>query len=163
MTAPEPGRTAYEARFASRRRHFDSWDSLEPEANRRRSDAEREAVLAAAPPHILTPVALMMFAGLGPKEALSLPREAFRDGELSTSRAKTGEPVFWPAPLPLRMNLAAAPEHAAPTLCAHSEGRPWTLSGFRASWQPPETSNPPEGGLGTSSENKELDGSEGRI
>ncbi|SFU37968.1 MULTISPECIES: integrase [unclassified Methylobacterium] len=108
----------------------------EPDANRPWSDAEREAVLAAAPPHILTPVALMMFTGLGPKEALGLPREAFRDGELSTSRAKTGEPVFWPAPLPLTMILAAAPEHTAPTLCANSEGKPWTLSGFRASWRP---------------------------
>lgn len=108
----------------------------EPDANRPWSDAEREAVLAAAPPHILTPVALMMFTGLGPKDALGLQREAYRDGELSTSRSKTGEPVFWPAPLPLAMILAAAPEHKAPTLCANSEGKPWTLSGFRASWRP---------------------------
>ena len=93
-------------------------------------------MLAAAPPHILTPVALMMFTGLGPKDALGLPREAYRDGELSTSRSKTGEPVFWPAPLPLAMILAVAPEHKAPTLCANSEGKPWTLSGFRASWRP---------------------------
>ncbi|WP_331315734.1 hypothetical protein [Methylobacterium mesophilicum] len=89
-------------------------------------------MLAAAPPHILTPVALMMFTGLGPKEALGLPREAFRDGELSTNRAKTGEPLFWLAPLPHTMILAAAPEHTAPALCANSEGKPWTLSGSRA-------------------------------
>ncbi|KST57473.1 hypothetical protein AO398_08495 [Methylobacterium sp. GXS13] len=54
----------------------------------------------------------MMFAGLGPKEALTLPGEAFRDGELSTSRAKTGERVFWSVPLPLTMILAVAPEHS---------------------------------------------------
>lgn len=107
-----------------------------PERNRPWSDAEREAVLAAAPPHILVPVAVMMFTGLGPKDALTLRKEAYRDGAISTSRAKTGEPVFWPAPLPLAMILAAAPQHGAETLCANSEGKPWTLSGFRASWRP---------------------------
>lgn len=108
----------------------------EPDANRPWSDAEREAVLAAAPPHILTPVALMMFTGLGPKDALSLKRDHYRDGEIATSRSKTGEPVFWPVPVPLAMILAAAPNHAAETLCANSDGKPWTLSGFRASWRP---------------------------
>jgi len=28
-----------------------------------------------------------------------------------------------------------APEHDAITLCANSEGKPWTVSGFRASWR----------------------------
>lgn len=107
-----------------------------PAANRPWSDAEREAVLEAAPPHILIPVAVMMFTGLGPKETLSLPKTSYRDGEISTSRAKTGEPVFWPAPLPLAMILATAPEHGAETLCATSSGTTWTLSGFRASWRP---------------------------
>lgn len=107
-----------------------------PERNRPWSDAEREAVLAASPPHILIPVAVMMFTGLGPKDALTLRKDAYRDGAISTSRAKTGEPVFWPAPLPLAMILAAAPEHGAETLCANSDGKPWTLSGFRASWRP---------------------------
>ena len=50
-------------------------------------------------------------------------------------RSKTGEPVFWPAPVPLREALAIATEHDAVTLCANSNGRPWTDDGFRASWR----------------------------
>lgn len=107
-----------------------------PVANRPWSDAEREAVLEASPPHILVPIALMMFCGLGPKDALTLSRDSYRLGEISTSRAKTGEPVFWPVPLPLAMILAAAPPHNAPTLCANSRGDAWTLTGFNASWRP---------------------------
>jgi hypothetical protein len=107
-----------------------------PVANRPWTDEKREAVLARASSHILTPVALMMFTGLGSKGALSLPKASYRNREISTSRAKTGEPVFWPAPLSLAMILAAAPEHDADALRATSGGTPWTLSGFRASWRP---------------------------
>ena len=32
--------------------------------------------------------------------------------------------------------LEAAPTHEGITLCANSDGRPWTESGFRASWRP---------------------------
>jgi integrase len=32
--------------------------------------------------------------------------------------------------------LDVAPKHDAITLCATSYGRPWTVSGFRASWRP---------------------------
>jgi integrase len=106
-----------------------------PEANRPWSDAERHAVLDAAPAHMLPALALMMMTGLGPKDALALPRNHWRDGEIATRRAKTGEPVFWPVPGPLDEILRAAPRHDAVTLCASSKGRPWTLDGFRASWR----------------------------
>lgn len=106
-----------------------------PEANRPWSDAERHAVLDEAPAHMLPALALMMMTGLGPKDALTLPRNHWRDGEIATKRAKTGEPVFWPVPGPLDAILRAAPRHDAVTLCASSTGRPWTLDGFRASWR----------------------------
>ncbi|WP_424361079.1 tyrosine-type recombinase/integrase [Methylocystis parvus] len=106
-----------------------------PDANRPWSDAERHAVLDAAPAHMLPAIAMMMMTGLGPKDALSLPRSHWRDGEIGTKRAKTGEPVFWPVPAPLDAILRAAPRHDAVTLCASSTGRPWTLDGFRASWR----------------------------
>lgn len=105
-------------------------------ANRPWSDAEREIVLEAAPGHMRSALALMMFTGLGPKDALTLPRTFVRDGEIATWRSKTNQPVFWPMPKPLADILADAPEHSAMTLCATSFGRPWTLSGFRASWRP---------------------------
>jgi integrase len=106
-----------------------------PEANRPWADAERHAVLEGAPDHMRPAIALMMFTGLGPKDALALPRNHWRDGEIATRRAKTGEPVYWPTPATLGAILRAAPEHSATTLCASSTGRPWTLCGFRASWR----------------------------
>jgi hypothetical protein len=80
-----------------------------PEANRPWSDQERDAVLAAAPDHMRSAIALMMFTGLGPKDALDLPRNFAKAGEIATRRAKTGEPVFWPMPSPLAAILAGAP------------------------------------------------------
>jgi hypothetical protein len=41
-----------------------------PKANRPWSDQERHAVLDQAPAHVKPAIALMMFTGLGPKDAL---------------------------------------------------------------------------------------------
>jgi integrase len=106
-----------------------------PEANRPWADEERQAVLEAAPSHIRPAIALMMFTGLAPKDALRMPRTFYKAGEIATRRSKTGEPVFWPAPRALRKILEAGPKHDAVTLCATSKGRPWTDDGFRASWR----------------------------
>jgi integrase len=92
------------------------------------------AVLSATADHIRPAIALMMFTGLGPKDALRLPRSFFKQGELATRRSKTGEPIFWPAPSALTTILMESPAHSAITVCANSHGRPWTESGFRASW-----------------------------
>jgi hypothetical protein len=65
--------------------------------------------------------------------ALTACRRAFyKDGAIATSRSKTGEPVYWPAPAPLRAILK---DHDAITLCANSSGEPWIVCGFRASWR----------------------------
>jgi integrase len=106
-----------------------------PEANRAWADEEREAVLKQVPAYMLPAIGLMMFTGLGPKDALRLPRTFYKAGEIATRRSKTGEPVFWPAPRALREILEAGPKHSAVTLCANSNGRPWTDDGFRASWR----------------------------
>ncbi|GJE58386.1 tyrosine-type recombinase/integrase [Methylobacterium trifolii] len=119
-----------------------------PERNRPWSDAERESVIEAAPAHMRPGLALMMYTGLGPKDALTLPRSFYREGEIATRRAKTGEPVFWPVPAPLAAILDTAPLHTAPTLCANSTGKPWTLSGFRASWRPIRMRLEAAGGVG---------------
>ena len=90
---------------------------------------------SATPCLMLRPaIALMMYTGLGPKDALRLPRSFFKQSEIATRRSKTGEPVFWPAPSALTTILTKSPPHEAITLCANSYGRPWTESGFRASW-----------------------------
>jgi hypothetical protein len=83
---------------------------------------------------MLPAIGLMMFTGLGPGDALALPRNFYKGGEIATNRSKTGEPVFWPCPARLTAILAAAPRHDAIALCANSRGHPWSLNGFQASW-----------------------------
>lgn len=106
-----------------------------PDANRPWADQERHEVLDDAPEHMRPALALMAYTGLGPGDALRLPRTFYKDGRIATKRSKTGEPVYWPAPAPLRTILKDAPKHDAMTLCANSDGKPWTVSGFRASWR----------------------------
>lgn len=119
-----------------------------PQANRPWSDEERHTVLDAAPPHLRPAIALMMFTGLAPTDALRLPRSFLRDGEIATRRSKTGGPVFWPCPAALREALAAAPAHDATTLVANSRRRTWTEAGFRASWRPLRLRLETEGRIG---------------
>jgi integrase len=106
-----------------------------PEANRPWSDEERDVVLDSCPSHMRPAIALMMFTELSPRDALRLTRSHYKEGEIATRRSKTGEPVFWPAPSALVEVLNSAPSHDAITLCANCRGRPWTDSGFRASWR----------------------------
>jgi integrase len=106
-----------------------------PDPNRPWADEERHAILHDAPAHMLSALGLMMFTGLGPRDALTLPRSFFKHNEIATKRSKTGEPVYWPCPTPLIDILDNAPKHTATTLCANSRGLPWTVSGFNASWR----------------------------
>lgn len=110
-------------------------DRNSPDANRPWNDSERHAVLEAAPPHMAPAIALMMYTGLGPQDALTLPRTFYNDGAIATKRSKTGTPVYWPVIKPLKEVIDAAPQHDAITLCATLHGKPWTVSGFRASWR----------------------------
>jgi integrase len=119
-----------------------------PDPNRPWTDQEREAVLAVAPPHMVPAIGLMMYTAIGPTDALTLPKTAYKDGTISTRRSKTGEYVFWPCPAPLATVLEAAPKHDALTLCANSKGRPWTKSGFAASWRPLKLKLEQEGKIG---------------
>jgi len=61
-----------------------------PEANRSWADEEREAVLEAAPAHMRPAVALMMFTGLAPKDALRLPRTFYKANEICHATIKDG-------------------------------------------------------------------------
>jgi integrase len=106
-----------------------------PEPNRIWTDEERQVVLDGAPPALRQALALMAYTGLGPKDALALPRNFVRAGEIATTRSKTGEPVFWPIPQPLADILDQTPRHLATTFCVHSRGRPWSQGGFSASWR----------------------------
>ena len=105
-----------------------------PDANRPWTDAEREIVLAALPPHMALPIALMMFYALDPQDALSLPRSAITRAGLDTRRNKTGQPIYLPLFEPVAEAIARAPNHDATTLCANSRGMPWTYNGFSTNW-----------------------------
>jgi integrase len=102
--------------------------------NRPWTDAERDVVLAALPPHMLLPMSLMMFYGLDPSDALKLPKTAISDAGLDTRRLKTGQPVYLPLFEPVADALARSPSHDAITLCANSRGKPWTYNGFSTNW-----------------------------
>jgi len=106
------------------------------DANRPWSDGEREAVMEALPPHIKLPIALMMYLGLDPQDALKLPKTAVKNGMIDTKRGKTGVAQWNTLPKQLIEIVEAAPKFDTITLCANSKGRPWTLSGFHASWRP---------------------------
>jgi len=120
-----------------------------PEANRAWTDEERHAVLVEIPSHMKVGLGLMMFVGLGPKDALNVPHSFYRNGEIATRRSKTGQPVFWKAPAELQRIIAESTKHEAITLGANSRGRPWTESGFRASWRRVRVKLEKEGKIGS--------------
>jgi integrase len=105
-----------------------------PAANRPWQDAERHAVMAALPAHMKPVMALMMYCGIDPTDAVTLPRSAIKSGKLDTRRNKTGVAIWMPLPAPLIEILEAAPKHDAITVCANSHGQPWTYSGFSSNW-----------------------------
>jgi integrase len=119
-----------------------------PDANRPWTDSERAAVLAALPAHMELPIALMMFMGLDPQDAVKLLRNSIDGERLDTRRGKTGVPVWCPLPASVKDSLARAPAHDAITVCANSSGKPWTVSGFRASWRPIKLRLEQEGKIG---------------
>lgn len=106
-----------------------------PDANRPWSDDEREAVHSEAPSYLLLPISLMMFCGLDPGDVVSLPKSAVKDGFIDTRRGKTKQPVWLPLPAPVVAALARSEGNHAITLCASTEGTPWTYSGLDGAWQ----------------------------
>ena len=104
------------------------------DANRPWSDQERHTVLSALPPHMALPIVLMMYCGLDPQDALSLPRSAIANGCIDSKRGKTGVPLWLPLPEAVLTAINNAPEHDAETLCANSYGKPWTYNGYSTNW-----------------------------
>jgi integrase len=105
-----------------------------PRANRPWTDEEREVVLREAPAQLLVAIGLGMFAGLREGDVISITKTAFDGAVIGKRTNKSGQSIWWPCPAPLREILGAAPKNDAVTLAANSRGRPWTESGFRASF-----------------------------
>jgi len=103
-------------------------------ANRRWTDSEIITVLSGCPEHLRAGLAIMLYAGLRPQDALQLPREAYRGDFIRTPTSKTGQEVANYALKPLR-DILARETHNAPTLAANSYGKPWSYHGFSSVWR----------------------------
>jgi integrase len=120
-------------------------------ANRPWTDEERDVVLKEAPSHLRLMIALGMFGGLREGDACAFPKAGY-DGKLVEGVAsKNGETLWIPAHFRLREIISEAQRQRKaafarrarrnkvihvdpPTLAVTSRGRPWTESGFRASF-----------------------------
>ncbi len=117
----------------------------DPIANRPWTPEECRAVLEAAPPQLLVPVALAMFSGLRKADVLAVNFSAIKDGEITVRTSKRGVAIK----VPIHPELAAAltkrptrPQKGkiaenwpdALQIAITSSGTPWTEAGFNASW-----------------------------
>lgn len=111
-----------------------------PKANRAWKPHERDAIFAAAEagmPQILVPLALGRWAGMTEGDTLRFSQR-FYDGRLiDMDRGKTGQPLWLPAPTPLKAILDTTVEArkdepvTSTCLAVNTRGLPWTESGFR--------------------------------
>lgn len=105
--------------------------------NRAWSIAEVSAFARAAPPQLLVPFALGLFAGMRQGDALSVTWAAYREkSALRWIAGKNGEACLAPVTAPLQTVLEDALRRRGDALqiAVNSSGQPWTQSGFRASF-----------------------------
>lgn len=103
--------------------------------NRPWTMAERRAVLENLAPHLRLPVAIALYTGIRQGDVLALPRKIVAGNCINITTSKRLVAIDIHVLADLRQALREAPAHDAITLCANSRGRPWTESGFRASFR----------------------------
>lgn len=96
--------------------------------------AQERTIIAALPDHLKPVMAVMLYTGIDPCDAIALPKTAYQDGAIDLSRQKTGNPVWKPLPKTMKAIIAGMPEHDAITLFATSFGKPWSKSGLDTVW-----------------------------
>jgi len=109
----------------------------EAKANRAWTDGERRAVLEAATGGLRVVVALGMHAAFREGDAVKFARRGYDGAAIEFVQGKTGEPVWLPAHRDLRDILdealaTFAKDHLV--FAIGQRGRPFTASGFRASF-----------------------------
>lgn len=109
-------------------------DDDEDGANRPWEPEERDYVLTHAPPHLLWPIAIGLFHSARQGDILRMSKRAYAGGRLKWTASKNRKRMDQPVSADLAAILATIPEHDATTLVVNSRGKPWTESGFRASW-----------------------------
>lgn len=97
---------------------------------------EVAAFAAAAPPQLLVPFALALFASMRQGDALRVTWAAYDGASLRFIASKNGEPQLVPVEGPLKVILEAARARRGATLqiATTSGGAAWTQDGFRASF-----------------------------
>jgi integrase len=110
-------------------------DEEDEEANRPWTAEERAYVLNHAPPHLLWPVAIGLFHSARQGDILRMSKKAYANGRLRWRASKNRKLMDQPVSDDLARILATIPDHEATTLVVNSRGKPWTGSGFRASWR----------------------------
>jgi integrase len=106
------------------------------EVNRAWSAVEVAAFAAAAPPQLLVPFALGLFAGMRQGDALIVTWAAYDGASLRWIAGKNGEACMAPATGPLKTVLDEAKERRGKSvqIAVTSTGSTWSQSGFRASF-----------------------------
>ncbi len=104
--------------------------------NRAWSAVEIAAFANAAPPHLLVPFALGLYAGMRQGDALMVTWRAYDGAALRWVAGKNGEACMAPVTGPLRDVLETwrSRRGAVLQIAVTSTGSPWTQSGFRASF-----------------------------
>ncbi|MFI5409090.1 tyrosine-type recombinase/integrase [Kaistia sp. UC242_56] len=109
-----------------------------PKVNRAWARAERDAVMSAAPLQLLLPIAIARWTGMRQGDILKMPPTAYDGHSIRLITSKAGVQISVPVAGPLKAIIdAALGASTGPTpitLCANSRGKPWTESGFRASF-----------------------------
>lgn len=104
--------------------------------NRAWTPAEVAAFAMAAPPQLIVPFALGLFAGMRQGDALIVTWKAYNGAQVEWIAGKNGEECIAPATGPLRIVLDEAKARRKDVLqiAVTSTGSAWTQSGFRASF-----------------------------
>jgi integrase len=104
------------------------------------SEDDEAAFLRHAPAHLHLPLLLAAWTGQRQGDLLRLTWSAYDGSEIRLRQSKSvrrgHKPVNVRIPIagPLKAALDATPKRS-PIILLNSDGRPWTSSGFRASWR----------------------------
>jgi integrase len=98
------------------------------------SDEQEATFLNLAPVHLHLPLLLALWTGQRQGDLLRLPWSAYDGKRIRLKQSKTGARVSIPVGAPLKAVLDSAPKRG-PMILTSTDDRPWTSSGFRASWR----------------------------
>lgn len=100
------------------------------------TDAETEALIAAAQPHVSLPFRIALDTGQREGDILRLTWGAYDGHRIMVRQSKTGTHLAIPVTAELRAILDAEKTRrsAALTICTTSRGQPWSLDGYKTSF-----------------------------